>query len=513
MKKSQTPAVKIHKIPTKNQIARRTRRGFLLGLGAGIFGAVGWQRGTSSPVALLSNAQATGSLTLNDASEMSETPIWDFLELTLDSDTSRREVSSALHTARDFGHSVQASAARHSMGGQSIPRDGMVLSMNEDSVQIDQERQTYKVAGGTRWHHVITRLDAIGFSPAVMQSNNDFGVASTYCVNAHGWPVPYSGCGSTVRSLKMHLSNAEEIVCSRTQNPEIFGAAMGGYGLIGIITELELDMVPNQRLLPTYEVMPSEEFGTRFQQAITSDPEISMAYGRLDVSHDRFFDEALMITYTPDKDQSALPPATGSGIVSKAAARLFRAQVENERIKGLRWWIERDLGPRIAAGPVTRNALLNEPVVTLDDGDPTRTDILHEYFISPERLPEFLRVCREVIPNSYQQLLNVTLRYVAADTESMLAYAPQARIAAVMLFSQEKAERAEADMTRMTRQLIDGALAAGGSYYLPYRLHATQEQFEAAYPRAREFAAFKRSLDPRDRFSNALWTTYLKDLT
>ena len=81
-----------------------------------------------------------------------------------------------------------------------------------------------------------------------------------------------------------------------------------------------------------------------------------------------------------------------------------------------------------------------------------------------------------------------------------------------MLFSQEKSGRAEADMARVTRALIDGALAEGGSYYLPYRLHATPEQFEAAYPHAREFARLKRRLDPEGRFSNALWTTYLDPL-
>lgn len=106
----------------------------------------------------------------------------------------------------------------------------------------------------------------------------------------------------------------------------------------------------------------------------------------------------------------------------------------------------------------------------------------------------------------------MTLRFVSADTESLLCYAPQDRIAAVMLFSQEKSERAEADMVRMTRLLIDGALAAGGSYYLPYRLHATQDQFESAYPRAHEFVTLKRKLDPDGRFSNALWDTYLKGL-
>ena len=77
-----------------------------------------------------------------------------------------------------------------------------------------------------------------------------------------------------------------------------------------------------------------------------------------------------------------------------------------------------------------------------------------------------------------------------------------------MLFSQEKTVRAEADMARMTRALIDGVLSIGGSYYLPYRPHATFEQLAEAYPAAGAFAAFKRDVDKPLVFRNQLWDGY-----
>ena len=157
----------------------------------------------------------------------------------------------------------------------------------------------------------------------------------------------------------------------------------------------------------------------------------------------------------------------------------------------------------VGGGDVTRNSLINEPVATLDDRDPTRTDILHEYFVSPTRFSEFVDLCKKVIPSSYQELLNITLRLVEPDEDSVLAYATERRIAAVMLFSQEMSLRAEEDMARMTRDLIEGVLAIGGTYYLPYRLHATKGQFQRGYPRASEFAAFKRANDPDLLFRHA----------
>jgi FAD/FMN-containing dehydrogenase len=59
------------------------------------------------------------------------------------------------------------------------------------AMQSDAAAKTYLVNAGARWVDVIRTLDPLGFSPTVMQSNNDFGVGGTYCVNAHGWPVPY----------------------------------------------------------------------------------------------------------------------------------------------------------------------------------------------------------------------------------------------------------------------------------------------------------------------------------
>jgi FAD/FMN-containing dehydrogenase len=283
---------------------------------------------------------------------------------------------------------------------------------------------------------------------------------------------------------------------------------MGGFGLSGIIVDLVADMVPNRMLVPAFERMPARQFADRFTAAIADGSGMSMAYGRLDVALDRFFEEALMITYTDAGDQGELSPASGSGMSSRISRSIYRAQNGSDRMKKLRWWMETNVGPAMD-GKATRNSLMNEPVVTLDDRDSERTDILHEYFVPPERFAEFIDACREVIPSSDQEMLNTTLRYVKPDRESVLSYAPERRIAAVMSFSQEKSVSAEEDMVRMTRELIDRVAAIGGAYYLPYRLHATVDQMDKAYPRIGEFVRRKLEVDPDRLFRNAMWDRYM----
>ena len=455
----------------------------------------------------------TGGTVLDDASELSPTRVARHIvrREPLD-DAALAQLRSLLAEARRDGRPFVPSTARHSMGGQSLAENGIALTLDqEDGLAADTAAKTYRVPAGMRWSSVIRKLDAIGFSPAVMQSNADFGVASTYSVNAHGWPVPFSGGGTTVRSLRMMLADGSLVTCSRSENEGLFRHAMGGYGLFGVIVDLELDMVPNARLAPRFDHMRGEDLGVRFAELLAKEPDVQMAYGRMDVALDRFFEDALLISYRPRGSQTNLPPATGSGFISRRARDIFRAQVGSDGIKRLRWWTEAWLNPTFA-GESTRNSLMNEPVATLDDRDPARTDILHEYFVSPARFAEFVVACRDVIPASFQQLLNITLRYVATDRDSTLAYATEPRIAAVMLFSQEKTVRGEADMARMTEALIERVLAIGGTYYLPYRPHARADQLTRGYPRVAEFVRAKREADPGLLFRNRFWDRYLAGL-
>src|SRR5687768_10429373 len=488
---------------------RLTRRAWLLGVGGGAGALLARQCApTNHPGPPFPSMEArvapNGSVVLNDASLLSSTPVASHLTIR---DDDRQDavgrLRAALTDARRSGRPFIASAARHSMGGQSLATQGTVATLDQQWLEPDSANKTYRVGAGVRWSTIIAKLDAIGFSPAVMQSNNDFGVASTFAVNAHGWPVPFSGCGSTVRAITLMLADGTIVNCSRTENAGLFRQAMGGYGLVGVITELELDMVPNALLAPTFEDVSAPDLGRFFADRLAADTSIQMAYGRMDVALDQFFERALLITYRPTGDQRGLPAASGSGFVSRVSRQLFRNQVESDRAKRFRWWIETGLGRRLA-GNATRNSLMNEPVITLDDRDPARTDIHHEYFIAPARFGDFVKACKDVLPASYQQLLNITLRYVAADRDSVLAYAPEPRIAAVMLFSQEHTVRGEADMARMTHALIDRVLAIGGTYYLPYRPHASLDQLSRCYPAAAAFAARKREIDRGLLFRNHL---------
>jgi FAD/FMN-containing dehydrogenase len=473
--------------------------------------------GTGAAAALLAALPAEAQtlprpLVLDDASRLNAVPVarhWRPARVTGEAwlDTLRAELKAA---AAD-GRPVSVGAARHSMGGQALARDGVAMTLDvkpavNSWIVIDRDTKTYLVAAGARWRQVIGALDSVGFSPAVMQSNHDFGVAATLSVNAHGWPVPYGPFGATVGAFRLMLASGDLVACSPAENPELFALATGGYGLLGVIVDLEPAMVENTLLRPAHELLPAAQLGPRMVAAIAQDPAVRMAYGRLAVDAQRFLREAMLVTYRP---VAGTPPAaTSGGLMVSVSREVFRAQIGSDTAKRARWYAETVAGPKASSGIASRNRLLNEPVANLAGRDRSRTDILHEYFLPAAGLEPFLAACRAAIPGSHQDLLNVTLRYVAADRTGVLAYAPEPRVAAVMLFSQRMTRVDDEDMAAMTRRLVDAALDAGGSFYLPYRLHARRDQVRRAYPRLDEFVARKRHYDPGLLFRNTMWNRY-----
>src|SRR5262249_29206428 len=154
------------------------------------------------------------------------------------------------------------------------------------------------------------------------------------------------------------------------------------------------------------------------------------------------------------------------------------------------------------------NQLLNESVEVYGERSGERADILHEYFVPADKFEAFLDQLRKLIPAHHADLLNVTVRTVQRDDITFLRYADRDMFALVLLFSQPLTPAGHAAMADLIRALIDASLTLDGRYYLPYRLHATPEQFARAYPQGTKFFERKRHYDPDELFQNRFYQAY-----
>ncbi len=305
---------------------------------------------------------AAKDIILNDASKLNATPVAKVAIVTDHADEPLfASLRAELEEAAKNGRPVAVGGTRHSMGGQSLARGGTALAIDLPSVQVHAERRSYTVRAGTRWRDVIRALDPLRLSPVVMQSNHDFTVGGTLSVNAHGWPVPFGPFGSTVKSFRMMLADGTLMTCSREQNADLFRLAIGGYGLFGIVVDLELAAAPNWQLRAKAERMASEKFARAFVDA-ASDSLTAMLYGRLSVSRDDFLRDALMVAYRTEGPQPTLAHA-GQPVAAYSfiTRNVFRAQIGSDAGKRARWLAETQLLTKVSP-LVTRNDLLNYPV-------------------------------------------------------------------------------------------------------------------------------------------------------
>ncbi|MBM3997710.1 MAG: FAD-binding oxidoreductase [Planctomycetes bacterium] len=445
---------------------------------------------------------------VDDASRLNATRVAEVWPIPADPIEGELQLRALLQRAKTDRLKVSIAGAKHSMGGHTISPDGVVIDMLPFKyMELDARRKVLHVGAGARWSQIVPFLDAEGLSVSIMQSNNDFTVGGSLSVNCHGWQCRRPPIADSVISFRLMKADGVIVTCSREENRELFSLALGGYGLFGIILDAELRVVPNERYRPEAFVIPSRQYAERFRFSVNDD--VGMAYGRLCVvPGDPFLKEAILTVFRKSPcAQKEIPPLKEPQLVG-LKREVFRAQIGSVAGKELRWKAEKKLGETGKTKFVSRNQLFNESAEIYQEQNADRTDILHEYFVPQDRLEEFLMKVRAIVPKHPVDLLNVTVRDVRSDGGTFFRYADREMFALVMLFNQPRTQAADLAMQVFTRAMIDAALDCGGRYYLPYRLHASEEQFRRAYPRGEEFFAKKREFDPDGLFINQFYLKY-----
>lgn len=443
----------------------------------------------------------------NDASNLNETKIDSLIKVPEKVDEAIAQISGLILFAKAEGKKISIAGAQHSMGGHTITPGGILLDMKSfHYMKVDTFSNTLLVGSGALWSEIIPYLDSNRRSVAVMQSNNSFSVGGSLSVNCHGWQPDSPPIASTVQSFRLINSEGKIMNCSREENTELFSLVLGGYGLFGVILDVKLKVVDNKMYTCRQYVINSSDYIREFDRLVKEQPEIGMAYGRININPDNFMDEAIISTFITDRTEPLKPLQKNSYAALRRT--VFRGSANSDYGKNLRWKAEKWFTKKISGRIISRNSLENEGVEVFQNTDTAYTDILHEYFIPRDSVGSFIKALKSIIPSYKTNLLNITVRNVKKDQDTYLNYANEDVFGFVMLFNQARNEKAEDEMRSLTQKLIDTVISLKGTYYLPYRLHATKEQMYRVYPQAQEFFNLKKKYDPEEVFQNRFYGTY-----
>lgn len=455
--------------------------------------------------------------TVNDASCLNRTPVAGVVR-----PDSIEKLRAVLAFAASEDLRVTPSGARHSMGGQAFARHGLAIDMRGlNDLSVDEERRTLTVGAGATWAQVLRFLHPRGLSVSSMQGVDMLTVGGSVSVNAHGTDHRSGSIASTVRSMDVMLADGRLVHVDRTHNGELFRAVVGGYGLLGVIVSVELDLVPNELYAFDQRVITTDKFPEIYERELATDDRIHLAYTHLSTAPGTFMDEAILYTYSTTGSHDAEASALSELGWVRGSRFMLNLSKTGRVGQWLKWAGQKHVlphfrpcrEPRSAALAeseaclISRNQALYTSLTALRNKIPDDTDILQEYFLPRDQAVAFVAAARDVLRDEGLVLVNASIRVVHAD-DIMLSYAPTDRFAVVLYVNQKTTSEGDEQMATATTRLIDAALSRGGTFYLPYQLRYSHQQLHEAYPDVDAFFAQKRRYDPDGRFSNHLYERY-----
>ncbi|MGV2884014.1 FAD-binding oxidoreductase [Paenibacillus taichungensis] len=418
-----------------------------------------------------------------------------------------------LRDARERNLTISIAGQRHSQGGHTYYKDGIVIDMTSYNkvLEINADAKKVRVQAGATWADVQRAINPYGLAVKNMQSQNIFTVGGSISVNAHGRELHQGSLIESVDSFHLLTADGQIRQVSRTENAELFPLVLGGYGLFGVILDVTLTLTDDEVYRLTTEQVQVKDYPSYFQKNILGDPMMRMHLARISVQPgEGYFREMYALNYASDPtasldDYNHLDERERGVLPSKL---LFNLNREFEWGRAWFWPLQQRYFESQDGKRLSRNNAMASASAFMEYHQPGENDLLQEYFIPVEAFPAFVQEMGEIVSQEQLDLLNITVRYVKHDEEAVLSYAMQDMFGLVCLFHASLSEEEQGKFKDSMQQLIDVVLRYNGTYYLPYAGYATSEQFEQAYPRKNEFFAAKEKVDPNHLFMNYFMEQY-----
>lgn len=438
--------------------------------------------------------------TLNDVTKLNPIQVNKIIE--------PKTVNEIVSAIKNTTGPISIGGGKYSMGGQTAFENSLHIDMRlfNKIVNIDTTKKQITVQAGIRWRDIQKVIDPLNLSIKIMQTYSNFTVGGAISVNCHGRYIGHGPIISSVLELKIITANGDIIIANRDVNQDIFNAAIGGYGGIGVIAEATLQLVDNVKVERFHEVMPIEDYKAYFDKNIRSNENVVFQNGNLyPPKYDKIMSVSWEKTTKPLTDTDRLIPEDENywleshmaGVVSWGNSGKWIREYTIDPLyyipKTVRW----------------RNKEASYDVKELEPSSREKTTyVLQEYFIPVENIKSFIPKMSAVFQNNKVNVINVSLRHALPDHESYLSWARKEVFAFVVYYKQGTNQEAKDLVKKWTLEMTDAILSENGTWYLPYQPHAMVEQFQKGYPDSNKYFELKNKLDPNQRFTNKLLDKY-----
>ncbi len=460
---------------------------------------------------------AARAIVLNDVhSRLNATPV-----VSVVSPRSTVELVEIIRAAKRNGQGVSISAGRHAMGGQQFGTGTAHISLSrmDDVLSFDRQRGIVRVEAGIGWPKLMESLSAQQAGPgpvwAIAQKQtgaDQLSLGGALSANAHGRGLRFRPMIQDVEAFTLVNANGDVLTVSRTQHPELFRLAIGGYGLFGVIATVDLRLVPRMKLRRVVELVSIDELpGTVRERLDAGDLYGDFQY-KTDAASPDFMRVGVLSTYHPvpldtpiPEGQKRLSPDDWNELLLLAHTRKHEAFERYSRFylstNGQVYWSD-------AHQMSYYNDAYEDYLQRTMPGYTPGSLMITEVYVPRASIREFSDHISAEMQASEFDVVYGTMRLIQRDEESFLAWAKQDYACVIFNLRIQHTPEGLVKAQRDFQRLIDCAVDLGGSYYLTYHRWARKDQVLKAYPQFPEFLRWKLQFDPEERFQSDWYRHY-----
>ena len=425
------------------------------------------------------------------------------------------DVAEAVRHAADRGLPLCPAGALHSMGGQQFAKGGIsLISSNLQQIgPLDPETASVWAQSGVRWPDLVQWLleaqqdSELPLSIIQKQTGaDDLSLGGAVSSNIHGRVLGRRPIVNDVEAFYLTTASGERLLCSRDENPELFGLAIGGYGMLGFIDSVKLRLRTRAKLVRRVSEVELDDVIPALEQHARDGAEFGDFQYMTDESSPHFMVKGIVSTYAP-ADRDAEPTHDQIGLSQEDWMRLYvlahtaKARAYREyaghylRTDGQVYWSDcSQFSPYLPeAGEVLYRRMGWDTFASL---------VLTELYVPRHSYVEFMESARRQLMSTGANVVYGTVRLIEPESETALPWARQNYACIIFNLLVEHSPSGLDSAMSQFQSLIDCALTLGGSYYLTYHRWARKDQLEAAYPGFRKFMGRKAHYDPNTLFDS-----------
>lgn len=418
------------------------------------------------------------------------------IEAKLNQPTLNSEVKSLVQNE----NSSIARGAGRSYGDSSLSEVIFESSKLQETLDFDNQAGVYTCQAGKLLSDILDEIVTQGYFLPVTPGTKFVSIGGAIAADIHGKNHHVEGCFSNhVESFRLLKANGEIVTCSRTENPNLFWATVGGMGLTGFILEA------------TFRLKRIET--TKIAKRTIKCPNLKTLVDAL-IQHENYTYSVAWI----DCDTSG--KNMGKSILN-LGEHASSTQVESSRLSGFK-----TPKPLVSIPFNLPNWTLNQLTVktfnalyygkefksdyeSLTDFEPffypldaigkwnrlygSNGFVQYQFVIPMEHADKGLHDIMKVITESGESSFLAVLKLFGEQNEGWLSFPKRGVTLALDFRANERTFRILDKLDKMVEEM-------GGRLYLAKDARMKAEFFANGYPKLDQFKSLLKEIDPEDKF-------------